>query len=153
MTGIGKSPHVFNRRDTSTHSCLENFLASHSFVFFGGGNVLLSGFSNFETNNLAKCMYDLLNWFIFLVNEPNMASESRSCFRNTSSTGSQKKQANEKITKRLSQVGLSKTPPNSQNDTKNILGIFTAIASKVGEQLWGSKLSTRYGNELVVQVC
>lgn len=53
-----KNPPMFsNRRDTSTHSSLE------------GGNVRLSGFSNFDTNNLAKCMYDLLNWFIFLVNE------------------------------------------------------------------------------------
>lgn len=66
MTGIGKSPHASNRRDTSTHSCLE---FSGGDFKLGGGECSVECFSNFETNNLAKCMYDLLNWFIFLVNE------------------------------------------------------------------------------------
>ena len=52
MTGIGKSPHASNRRDTSTHSCLE---FSGGDFKLGGGECSVEWFSNFETNNLAKC--------------------------------------------------------------------------------------------------
>ena len=89
MTGIGKSPHVFNRRDTSTHSSLE--FSSQAFVLFSleGGNVLLSGSLTLRQIILQSvCMIfstGLFSWWT------NKTKESHSCFRSTSSTGSKKK--------------------------------------------------------------
>ena len=66
MTGIGKSPLMFQIGEIHRLMHLWKFFQPVlRFVFFGGGNVLLS-VSNFETNHLATCMYDLLNWFYFL---------------------------------------------------------------------------------------